>query len=299
MKKAIVMTALCALCLNLSAQTTMQFLGVNSDAETAAVAGTGIARPANAFAVESNMAAAALSASKMAFGAGYDIWQPNASKTGIVSVGGFFRVGDNLAIGAGFKNFAEPEYTYASAEGRSTISFKPSEMAVSIGGAYKLSDAFSLGLDAKVALSTLADFAKATAVAADLTLAYSANGLSAGLAVSNIGGKVTYSGSDASYALPMSARAGAAYTVSGFTASLEADYIFNGGLMAGLGAEYWIKEIVAVRAGFHYGDSAKAIPTYASLGLGAKFAGVSLNAAYLLASETLGGTMMFGLAYAF
>ena len=69
--------------------------------------------------------------------------------------------------------------------------------------------------------------------------------------------------------------------------------------MAGLGLEYGIADIAFVRAGYHYGDAAKALPSYASLGLGAQFAGVSLDLAFLTASESLGNTLLFGLGYSF
>lgn len=297
MKKTLIILALCALGTQANAQS-MQFLNINPDAATAAVAGTGVARPANAYAIENNMAAAALASSEMATEIGYGIWQPNAAKTGIISATGYYQINDKIAIGAGFKNFSEPEYSITSADGRNTGSFKPGELSAGLGVSYKFSDAFALGLNAKFASSTLTEDAKASSVAADLSLAYAANGLQAGLAVCNIGGKVDY-GTGNSFSLPMAGRAGAAYTVSGLTASAEVDFLFSGGVMAGLGAEYWIKDLVAVRAGFHYGDPANAIPTYASAGLGFNLAGVRINAAYLLASETLGGTMMFGLGYSF
>ena len=43
----------------------------------------------------------------------------------------------------------------------------------------------------------------------------------------------------------------------------------------------------------------KAIPMYASLGLGLQFAGFHLDAAFLTASKTLGNTFMVSLGYAF
>ena len=70
-------------------------------------------------------------------------------------------------------------------------------------------------------------------------------------------------------------------------------------MMLGIGLEYCIQDIVSLRGGFHYGDPAKAIPTFVSLGLGAQFAGVHLDIAFLTASQTLGNTLMFGLGYSF
>ena len=83
------------------------------------------------------------------------------------------------------------------------------------------------------------------------------------------------------------------------TLVLEADYLFNGGMMAGLGAEYCIADIAFLRAGYHYGDPANALASYASLGLGEVFSGFSIDLAFLTASETLGNTFMMGLGYSF
>lgn len=296
-RTVIIITALCAFCLHAQAQT-MQFLTVNADAASAAAASTGVARGADAYALNNNMAAAALAPSDFASGLGYGMWQPNASKSSIISVAGYLKVSEKIAVGIDFKNFGEAEYTISSADGRSNGSFKPSEMAAGLGAAYKLSDNLAVGVNAKFASASLAESAKGTSIAGGVSLSYAKDGLQAGFAIDNLGGKVDY-GTGNSYAIPSVAKAGAAYTVSGLTASAEVDFLFSGGLMAGLGAEYWVKDIVAVRAGFHYGDNAKAIPTYASAGLGFNLAGIKLNAAYLLGSDIIGGSMMFGLGYAF
>ena len=69
--------------------------------------------------------------------------------------------------------------------------------------------------------------------------------------------------------------------------------------MLGIGLEYCIQDIVSLRGGFHYGDPAQALPTFASLGVGAKFAGVHLDLSFLTASKTIGNSLMVGLGYAF
>lgn len=299
MKKniTIIIAALCVLGQTAQAQT-MQFLNINPDPESAAVAGTGVSRGANAYALDNNMAASSLSELQFAAEVGYGMWQPKAFKEGVISAAGFAKLGEKLAIGASFKNFGQPEYSITNADGRTMGTFKPSEMAVGLGLSCKLGDFLALGLDAKYASSSIAEEASASSVAADVSLAYSNEGFQFGAAVANLGGKVSYGG-ESSYSLPAVGRVGASYAFESLKASAQVDYLFSGGLMAGVGAEYTIEEIVSLRAGFHYGDSAKAIPTYASAGLGLNFEGIRLNAAYLLASEVLGGSMMFGLSYTF
>ena len=293
----IIITAFCAFGLHAQAQT-MQFLTVNSDAASAAVASTGVARTADAFAVNNNMAAVAFTPSGFSSELGYGIWQPHASKSSIISAAAFLKVSEKIAVGIDFKNFDEAEYSIISADGRSNGTFKPSEMAAGLGVSYKLSDNLALGVNAKFATSSLAESAKGTGISGGVSLAYVIGGFQAGLAVDNLGGKGDYSPGN-TYSIPSVAKAGVSYTVAGLTASGELDYLFCGGLMAGLGAEYWVKDVVSVRAGFHYGDNAKAIPSYASAGLGFNLAGVRINAAYLLGSDIIGGSMMFGLGYSF
>lgn len=296
MKKILFAILAGAVSINLCAQNAMDFLNITPDAASYGVAGTSVARGADAYAIENNMAAASLSESTMDVALGYAIWNPQNVKTGIISASGFYKFGEKFSLGVGFKNFTEPSYDITSAEGRIGSSYTPKEMAVSVGASYRIIPSLSVGLDVKYASSALAENAKASSVAADISLAFSSKGFTAGLSANNIGSKPKYG--EYSYSLPMMFKGGVGYSIAGFTASAEADYIMNSGFMAGIGAEYLIVNIVAVRAGYHYGAE-KTIPSYASVGLGVKFIGIELNATYLLASKTLGNTLLFGLGYSF
>jgi len=295
MKRIIAAVVLFASVLHLSAQS-MQFLNIIPDSESAGVAGASVSRKADAYAAENNSAFASLSEKKMKVAAGYGAWRPSQSKTDVISVAGFCRLGDRFALSASFKDFLEPSYNIDSEDGRPGSSFAPKELAASLGLSYSLGKGFSVGIVAKFANSCLAQTAEASTVCADISMAYGGKSFSAGLSVCNVGGKVKYGSS--SYCLPTAVRAGASYSIAGITASAEADYVFQGGFMAGAGLEYLIVDIVSVRAGYHYGNDG-GIPPYASLGLGVRLVGISLNAAYLLASKTLGGTFCFGLGYEF
>ena len=297
MKKLLsIVLATVAAALSLQAQG-VAFLKINPDASAAALAGTGIARPADAYALENNLAAAALGGPRMDVAVGYGRWQPQAAGVNLLSAAGYYRVADKLAIGLQFKDFAYPAYDIMSADGRVKGSFSPVEMAVGLGAAYQLADGLSAGLSLRYVSSSLAEDGKGSAFGADLSLKYEKDGFQAGLAVGNLGTPVSYG--DQKYGQPGIVRGGGAYSVAGLTASVEVDYLFSGALMAGLGLEYGIADIVFLRGGFHYGDAAKAIPTYASLGLGVKYAGVHLDFAFLTASKTLGNSLMLGLGYSF
>ena len=105
------------------------------------------------------------------------------------------------------------------------------------------------------------------------------------------------------YSQPSLVKAGAGYTIGLGTSSIavnaEADVLFSGGFMAGLGAEYSFDDLVFVRAGYHYGDDKKAIPSYGSLGAGVKFFGVRLDVAYLVGSQVLKNSLGVTLGYSF
>ena len=296
MKRILTFFAAAAVSFSLSAQG-VAFLSIDPDPAAAALAGTGVARPADAYALENNLAAAAQGGPRMDVAVGYARWQPRAAGVNLLSAAGYYRVADKLAVGLQFKQFGYPEYTVVSADGRARDAFAPVEMAVGTGLAYRLGGGFSAGLAFRFVRSSLAEDARASAFGADLSLKYEKDAFQAGLAVCHVGSPVNYG--ESKYPLPGIVRAGAAYSVAGLTAGFEVDYLFAGALMAGLGLEYGIADIVFLRGGFHYGDAAKAIPTYASLGLGLKYAGVHLDFAFLTASKTLGNTLMLGLGYSF
>ena len=283
MKRIIFAFVALSLCAPIIRAQSVSFLNVNPDPASAGMANAGIALAADAYVLENNMAAAALEGPKMAASAGYARWQPKVAGTQMLSAAGFYQLSSRFAAGLLFKNMSYPAYDVIGNEGRSKGTFTPSEYAIAAGVAYEITDGLAAGLTLRFLSSSLGDAAKASAFGADISVKYQHEGLQAGLSVNNLGTPVNYGGE--SYAQPGLVRVGAAYSVAGFTASAEADYLFSGALMAGLGVEYTIADIVSLRGGFHYGDAAKAIPTYASLGLGIQFAGVHLDAAFLLASK--------------
>lgn len=274
----------------------LQFLNIPADARTAALANASVALPAGTFAVESGMAATVLDSGTMAVGSSYGSWAPKTAKMGLVNVGGWYRF-DKVSVGLAGRYCLEQPYDVFSDSAKPLGSFTPREFNVGVGVAFQVADPFSIGVTARFVSSAIADKASGTAVGADISAMYAADGFRAALGVCNLGTKISYGKAD--YAQPAYARLGGAYSAAGFTAGAEVDYLFAGALMAGLGLEYCIEDIVSLRGGFHYGDAAKAIPTYASLGLGVKYAGVHLDFAFLTASKTIGNSLLLTLGYAF
>jgi len=295
MKRLFLLTVI-AVCLPALCSAQTFNLLIPTDARTAGFAAAGAALDADAFVSASGVSAAALSERSAAFGLGYNMWAPSSSSMGVAGFGGFYRFG-RVAVALDGRYFIEKPYDIISSVSKVIGTFQPKDIMAGVGVAFQVAEPLSVGVTGRFMSSSIAESAKGSAFCADADVTFKKNGLTAMAGVANLGSKLSYGGS--SYALPALAKAGAAYSVAGLTASVEADYLFSGAFMAGLGLEYCIADIAFVRAGYHYGDAAKALPSFASLGLGAQFSGFSLDLAFLTASDTLGNTLLFGLGYSF
>lgn len=295
MKRFFLLTVL-SVCLPALCSAQAVNLLIPPDARTAGFAAAGSALGADAFVSARNVSAAALSERTGAVGLGYDIWAPSSSSIGIVGLGAFYRFG-KMAVALDGRYLNEKPYDIISNVSKVIGTYKPKDMTVGVGFAYQVAESLSVGVTGRFFSSDIAEKVKGSAFCADVNATFRKDGLAAMAGVSNLGSKISYGGS--SHSLPALAKAGVAYSIAGFTASAEADYLFSGAFMAGLGLEYGIADIAFLRAGYHYGDAAKALPSFASLGLGLQYSGFSLDLAFLTASETLGNTFLFGLGYSF
>lgn len=155
--------------------------------------------------------------------------------------------------------------------------------------AYRFAEAFRFGISLKLLHSEFLETNHATTLATDLGISVNAaKGLRLDLAVKNLGLPVTYSdspddtlglpfkGGGDPEALPLSLEGGAAYHLLSSTykkpghdlaiaasAKIEWDkaWLFNAGV------EYWYYKMIAVRAGYTYGDTLDGI----SLGAGLRY----------------------------
>lgn len=297
MKKIFAILSAALLAAPIYAQTYSALLE-SADAQSFAVANASIARPAGIHAAGTNAAAMSLSENKFAAGAAFSMWAPKTANSKIAGLGAWGKINDKLAIGLDARYIMGQAYDVVNDLGYVSSTFSPNDIHATAAVSYKIIDCLSVGVGAKFVSSKLEENVSAMAFGADVSVAFNRNGLSAALAACNLGSSLTY-GKSKPVALPAMVKAGVAYNIVGLTASAEADYLFDGAFMAGLGLEYSIKDIAFIRAGYHYGDQKKALVSFASVGLGVKFFGVELNACYLLASEALANTMMFGLGYSF
>ena len=281
---------------------TLPSLSLNQDPRALSLGMAGVASDAGAYAVQNNIAAVSHSGKTLDAQVGYGIWQPSYANLRTTSAAAIYHHG-KLGFGLDVKKLNMPEYSGISGNGTDIrdSEFTPGELNVAAGASYAVIDCLSVGLTLRYVSSKLAADASAGVFGTDLSVHFKKNGISAGLSVNNIGTKVKYS--DVSWPQPMSAKIGAGYDLSLGTSALaflaEADVMFAGGVMAGLGCEYSFKEMIYARAGYHYGNSVNVIPSFASAGLGLKLFGAQLNVAYLFGSAVLANSMNISVGYTF
>ncbi len=279
---------------------TLPALMIEQDAASLALAGATVAAPAGPASIRSNVGGMAFHEGLLAAGANFALWQPAAAGEKLAGASALVRLG-KLALGADVRMMFYPSYNLVNDNGvggRSTDRFTPSESAYAVGVAYRIIDPLSVGVTLRYAASTLSKTAKASSFGGDIGVKFQAGPLHAGLSVNNLGTPLKYSDKGTSWPSPALARAGAAFELAGFLVSAEADYLFAGAFNASLGAEYGWKKMLFVRAGYHYGSDRIGVPSFASVGLGGRFLGVRIDAAYLFASPVLGNSFSVSLGFA-
>ncbi len=169
---------------------------------------------------------------------------------------------------------------------RPESSFGAHDTAVSV--AYARRNAFPSvleGLDAGAALRVIyqkIDDETAFSVMADLGVLYPATEkVSLALSVGNIGMNVKFR--DDSDPLPLNLRGGAAFrALPGLTVAADINqYIIDNILYASAGAEYWVMDVFALRAGYKYGyDTSSLGNAGLGAGFGVRVSGVGLDYAF-------------------
>lgn len=228
----------------------------------------------------------------------FGMWAPKTADNTLIGADVWFKIGDKLALYAEGKDFMDKPYSTSGEEGSVKGTFKPYDLIIGLGAEYRITDALSAGLTLRSVTSALAEKNTGSSFCGDIFVRYGGEKWGVELAGRNIGTNINYG--EGSYAIPSLVGVDGFYKpLEGLTVAGEADYLFSGAIMAGIGAEYGFKDIAFARAGFHYGDPAKALPAFLSLGIGGKYAGFRLDGTFLLLSETLGNTFLVSLGYEF
>lgn len=258
-----------------------------------------------AYSAFGNAAAIPFSDAKADFAAGYTMWQPSAVGTNAISLAGAYNINGKFGVAAAFQYGMYPSNAGVDLGGTvNGSSYSPKDMQVNAAFAYRFLPFLSVGVNAGYASSSLAEGSSYGTFVADAYLMGCFSDFKVALGVANLGGSVT-SVSGAKFSLPSSMNLGAGYDKvfaekHGIDVQLDADYYFEGGVSAAVGAGYTFNDLVSVRAGYRYGGESP-VPSFASVGLGVKFIGIRLDAAYLVASgdSPMKNTLAVGLGYSF
>ncbi len=274
------------------------FLNIPSDAASMALGGAGVALDADAFALENNVASAALSHGST-FALAYSLWQPKGLRSDNLALGGVSAIGRSTSLCIGADLFKGAKYQAFDENGVPSSFFSPRDMALSAGISQRITDKFSLGVKGTFFSSEPAQSHTATGVVFGAALIYRTGHFSLGASIDNLGSGIDYG--YIKYHTPLAVSVGGAYRYGGLLATVQADWYPSSSLEESLGLQYTFIETVSLRAGYHHGGHASAFPDFFSFGLGVEAGPVDISAVCLAAGRQnpLRGTLAFNLSFSF
>jgi Type IX secretion system protein PorV len=339
-------------------QTAVPFMRITPDARSGGMGDAGIAVEGDANAMHFNSSKMSFSEQQSSVSMTYTPWFRNlgADNLYLANLSGFNQFGDpshKQAIGIDFRFFSLGTLQWMDANGTRLSEGTPREMSLAIGYSRQLTAHLAVGLTGKYIYSNLASgiavgttsIRSGSAGAADLSLTYKKpihvgdkkSDLMIGVAVSNLGNKITYL--YRSDFLPTNLGIGAAYStqldphnaltfcldvnkllvptpdaagtwqntgvVDGIFKSFSDNYSASGEKFRELtwstGAEYWYDKQLALRAGYFYEHESKGGRQYFTTGFGFKYNMYGVNFSYLVPLSTqrnpLGNTLRFSILF--
>ena len=197
-------------CISNAVISAMPFLRIAPDARGGSMGDLGIALTPNSNAMHYNASNLVWTEEETAISVTYTPWlrELNLNDIYLAYLTGYKKIDGLQTVGFGLRFFSLGEISFTDNDGVSTGSGKPREFELSGAYARKLSDKLSAGLTAKYVYSNLAsgqmagglDISSANAFAADFSITYRSKGktggykseFAMGLALTNIGSKVSY-----------------------------------------------------------------------------------------------------------
>jgi hypothetical protein len=210
--------------------TAVPFLRISPDARAGGMGDAGIALSPDANAGFWDLAKTPFASTPTAVGATYTPWlQDIAKDVYMVSLAGYHKLDEDQAFSAGIRYFNLGQITFTDNSGAITGTGRPYEFGLDLGYSRKISSTLGLGValryinsalaNGAVNISTGVSYKAGNTVAADLSL-YGDNtneddgsGLTYGLALTNLGGKIGYTdNAETKDFIPANMGAGVAYT---------------------------------------------------------------------------------------
>lgn len=212
--------------------TAVPFLRIVSDARSGAMGDVGIAISPDANAIQFNASKLVFSEEAGSLSASYSPWLQalGLNDVYLAYLTGYKKLDENQAISAGLRYFSLGNIQFTDVNGENLNQGRPSEFEVAVGYSRRLAENFSAGITGKFIYSNLAagfeleggeTIEAGLAGAADISFTYdkeidlgpTTTDLTIGLAISNIGSKITYTRSLDRDFLPANIGLGAAWTI--------------------------------------------------------------------------------------
>jgi len=209
--------------------TSVPFLRITPDARSGAMGDAGIATSADPNAMHFNPSKLAFVDQDLALSATYTPWLRALGLNDVYMayLTGYKQIDDLSTLGFGLRYFSLGLINYTNDSGGENGTGKPNEFDISVAYARKLSDNFSVSIGGKFIYSNLAagqrvgavEIKPGTAGAADFGLTYkkdievsgNSSDLTVGLAITNLGTKISYTNSANKDFIPTNLGLGAAW----------------------------------------------------------------------------------------
>jgi hypothetical protein len=210
--------------------TAVPFLRISPDARSGGMGDVGVATIPDANSIFWNLAKIPFAQSKSAVTLTYTPWLKGLDLNDVylASAAGYYQLDDQQAISASLRYFSLGDIQFTDYSGQDLQKYRPREFAADAGYSRKLSESLGLGISLRYIYSNLAGngatsntgaiYKPGTAVAGDISLfndgssGGTASGLNWGIAISNLGSKISYTNNAAERDfIPANLGLGAAY----------------------------------------------------------------------------------------
>lgn len=205
--------------------TAVPFVMISPEARAGGMGDLGVASTPDANSIHWNPAKLAFTEKKMAVGISYTPWlRALVNDMFIAYLSGYTKMKNDQAVGASLRYFSLGNITFTDNNGNTIRDFKPNEFALDLAYSRKLSENFSGGIALRFIHSNLTggtqvegqDSKAGNTVAADVSVFYKKKieigskdaDLMAGVNISNIGARISYTESGVKNFIPTNLRLG-------------------------------------------------------------------------------------------
>jgi hypothetical protein len=212
--------------------TAVPFLTIVPDARSGAMGDAGIAISPDANSLHFNASKLAFVNQEVELSATYTPWLRNLGLSDVYMayLSGYKRIDDLSTFAGALRYFSLGDINFTDINGAPTGTGKPREIELTVAYARRLSDKLGVGIAGKYINSNLAagqmvngiDITPGNAFAADISMTYTSNAhfganggnFSAGIALTNLGSKISYTSSSQREFLPANLGLGAAFKMN-------------------------------------------------------------------------------------